>query len=166
MLTFINSDSMRRMLFITLSACFLWTCSKEADVQLVKFTDTGCSNGSVEPDTRSGNGAGSTLMLEYSAQGLVLTRTNAVMNCSIKDGGIVCSISFAGNTLSVNTYEKDGKTMRCVCPVETMSMTVSGLSLGSDYVLDYMCSGVKYPPIEFCYEKGLKQLIDIDLYTD
>ena len=154
---------MRRILFITLSACLLWTCSKDADVQLVKFIDTGCANESVEPDTRSGEGTESTLLLEYSAQGLVITRTNAVMNCSIKEGGIVCNISVTGDTLSVNTYEKDGKTMRCVCPVETMSMTIGGLSLGSDYVLDYMCGGVKYAPIEFRYEKGLRQLIDIDL---
>lgn len=156
---------MKRVLFVFLSACVLWTCSKEpADVKLVSFTDTGCGNEVMELQTKSVDDIASQLFLEYSPEGLVVTRTNAQMNCGIKNGGIACDVSVDGNVIRMHVYEK-GEKMRCMCPVRKMSSTIAGLGLGKDYVLDYYCGDAKYGPFEFRYEKGFKQLIDdIDVY--
>lgn len=155
---------MKRIILILFSSCLLWTCSKETKVELVSFTDTGCGSETVEPATRSGDQAESQLLLEYSKEGLVVTRTNARMNCAIKNGGIACDVSINGNVIILDVYEL-GEKMRCICPVKKMTSTIAGLSQGSDYVLDYRCGGTKYGPFEFRYDKGLQQLIDIDLYS-
>ena len=86
---------MKRFILILFSATLLLACSKETTVQLVKFTDTGCDKSSLAPATKSGSD--SQLILEYSEEGLVVTRTNAVMNCSIGQGGISCDVSFEDN---------------------------------------------------------------------
>ncbi|MBR5073452.1 MAG: hypothetical protein IKX29_07890 [Bacteroidales bacterium] len=155
---------MKRVFFIILSTCLLWTCSKESEsVKLVSFSDTGCGSELVEPETRSGDNAASQLILSYSEEGLVVTRTNAQMNCGIKNGGIACDVSVDGNVIRMHVYEK-GEKMRCMCPVRKMSSTISGLGLGKDYVLEYFCGDAQYGPFEFRYDKGFQQMIDIDLY--
>lgn len=155
---------MKRLLFIILSTCLLWTCSKDQEtVKLVSFTDTGCGSEVMEMATRSGDTDASQLILAYSAEGLVVTRTNAQMNCAIKNGGLACDVSIDGKVIRMHVYEK-GEKMRCMCPVKKMSSTISGLGLGKDYVLEYFCGDAQYGPFEFRYEKGYQQMIDIDLY--
>ena len=150
---------MKRILFVILSACLLWTCSKvPGTVSVVKCTDTGCGK---EVETRSGDDSGSVLLLEYSKDGLVITRTNAEMNCSVKNGGVVCDLSVNGNVITLDVYEKDRNLLRCLCPVEKMTQTIAGLSLDTDYILDYRCGGNFYSPISFRYEKGLSQFFDL-----
>ena len=151
---------MKRLLFVILSSCLLWTCSKEPEtIRLVNCTDTGCGR---EVATRSSDDPGSVLLLEYSKEGLVITRTNFNMNCSINNGGVVCELSVNGNVITLDVYEKDrDNPMRCPCPVEKMTQTIAGLSLDTDYILDYRCGGNFFSPISFRYEKGLSQFFDL-----
>ena len=153
---------MKRIILILFSACLLLACSKETTVELVKFTDTGCSKGTKAPETKSDSD--SQLILAYSDEGLIVTRTNAVMNCSIGQGGITCVVSFDGNTIHLNVYETDGPIMKCICPVSRMSSIISGLREGREYILDYTCAGNTFAPISFTYKKGLNMVLDADLY--
>lgn len=148
---------MKRILSILFSAMLVWSCAKEGGVSLVSFTDTGCGR-----ETKA-EGKPSELILEYSTAGLVVTHTNAWLNCSIKDGGIVCEVSLDGNVIRLRAYERDGQALKCVCPVERMTSTVYGLNLDTEYVLEYIC-GDEYLPINFRYEKGMKKVIDLDLF--
>ncbi len=148
---------MKKALLVLSSVLFLLACSKESAVELVSFTDTGCSNDVV---TKAADLADPQLILEYSEQGLVITRINAWLNCSIKDGGIVCAVSTEGNVIHYNAYEKDGKTLRCTCLVGEMSATVSGLKTGREYVLDYNCSDGSRASITFTYRKGMEIVED------
>lgn len=153
---------MKRLLFILIPALLLCFCGKDNSVQLVSFTDSGCSNAVMSPDTRGGDALPSRLTLKYSQEGLVITRTNAIMNCSIRLSGIGCEATLEGNVVHLNVYAKGDK-LRCTCPVDTMSSTVAGLRTGTDYVLDYSCDGA-YSPISFYYEEGMMMVVDLSLY--
>ena len=144
---------MRKALLVLSSLLFLLGCSKESAVELVSFTDTGCANDVV---TKAADSAYPQLILEYSEQGLVITRINAWLNCSIKEGGIVCMVSSDGNVIHYNAYERDGKTLRCTCLVENMTSTVAGLKTGKEYVLNYNCADDSSASIRFTYKKGMR----------
>ena len=144
---------MRKALLVLSSLLFLLGCSKESAVELVSFTDTGCANDVV---TKAADLADPQLILEYSEQGLVITRINAWLNCSIKEGGIVCAVSSDGNVIQYDAYEKDGKTLRCTCLVEKMTSTVAGLKTGREYVLHYNCADDSSASIRFTYKKGMR----------
>lgn len=152
---------MKRIIFILFSATILLACSKETIVELVKFTDTGCDKNSLVPETKAGSD--SQLILAYSDEGLVITRTNAMLNCSISQGGISCDVSSEENIIECHVYETQGKTLKCMCPVKNMSTTVGGLRLDKEYVLYYSCDG-DFAPISFTYSKNLKMVLDADLY--
>ena len=126
---------MKRIILILFSATILLACSKETAVELVSFTDTGCDRNSLVPDTKAGSD--SQLILSYSDEGLVITRTNV--------------------------YETQGKTLKCMCPVKNMTTTVGGLRLNREYVLYYSCDG-DFAPISFTYSKNLNMVLDADLY--
>ena len=140
-------------------------CAKETTVELVKFSDSGCSKQSSAPDTKSAEVPDSQLILKYTPAGLEVTRTNAVMNCSIGQGGISCDVSCDENVISYHAYETDGPIMKCICPVSNMTSTVAGLRLGREYLLEYSCADVTLSPISFTYSKGLNLVLDIDLYS-
>ena len=152
---------MKKALLALSAALFLLGCSKESAVELVGFTDTGCAN---DVATRAADLAYPHLILGYSEQGLVITRINAWLNCSIKEGGIVCEVSSDGNVIHYNAYERDGKTLRCTCLVGEMTSTVAGLKTGRDYVLDYNCSDGSRASVSFTYSKDLKlvEFLDYD----
>lgn len=152
---------MKRIIFILFSATILLACSKETTVELVKFTDTGCDRNSLVPETKAGSD--SQLILAYSDEGLVITRTNAMLNCSISQGGISCDVSSEENIIECHVYETQGKTLKCMCPVKNMTTTVGGLRLDKEYVLYYSCDG-DFAPISFTYSKNLKMVLDADLY--
>lgn len=152
---------MKRIIFILFSATILLACSKETIVELVKFTDTGCDRNSLVPETKAGSD--SQLILAYSDEGLVITRTNAMLNCSISQGGISCDVSSEENIIECHVYETQGKTLKCMCPVKNMSTIVGGLRLDKEYVLYYSCDG-DFAPISFTYSKNLKMVLDADLY--
>ena len=153
---------MKRIAFILLSLSLVfWACSKETAIELVSVSDTGC--GREAPATRSGDDGVSQLILEYSADGLVVTRTNAVMNCSVKTGGVGCNVSSQGNSIYCEAYERDGKSMRCTCPVENITSVIKGLSLGKEYTFFFVCDGT-FSPISFTYSKGFRMVLDAGLY--
>lgn len=152
---------MKRIILILFSATILLACSKETTVGLVKFTDTGCDRNSLVPDTKAGSD--SQLILSYSDEGLVITRTNAMLNCSISQGGISCDVSSEENVIECHVYETQGKTLKCMCPVKNMTTTVGGLRLNREYVLYYSCDG-DFAPISFTYSKNLNMVLDADLY--
>lgn len=157
---------MKRLISIILPVLLLLSCSKEpAVVELSGFTDTGCGRENVAALTKSWEGRAPLLTLEYSSAGLLVTHTDAVLNCSINNGGIGCDLSIDGNILRMRTYEKDGNFLKCLCPVDEMKATVSGLRLDTEYVLEYACGSTKYVPINFRFEKGLKKTIDLDTYV-
>ena len=155
---------MRRVLFFFISALLLWGCAKETTVELVKFDDTGCSKGTKAPETKADATPGSQLILEYTDAGLLVTRTDAIMNCSIGAGGISFDVSTEGTVINCHAYETAGPIMKCICPVDRMAATIAGLRSGREYALNYSCSDVTLSPISFTYKKGMRVVIDVDLY--
>ena len=99
----------------------------------------------------------------YTENGLLITRTYATMNCSINQGGITCELTVEDGTIHYKAYETDGKTLRCTCLVNTMTVLVSGLQENTEYVLVYTCDG-PYRPITFYYWSGLNRPIDLNQY--
>jgi len=155
---------MKKILLVLSAALFLLGCSKESAVELVNSTDTGCSN---DLATKVADLAEPQLILEYSEQGLVITRINAWLNCSIKEGGIVHEVSTDGTVIHYNVYERDGKALRCTCLVGKMTATVAGLKTGREYVLDYNCADGSCASITFTYRKGMKIVEDyLDFWKD
>ena len=152
---------MRLISFIVLSLSLLWGCSKETPVELVSVTDTGCAREEVA--TRGVVYGASLLILEDSDAGLVVTRTNVEMNCSVKNGGVGCNVSSEGSAIYCEAFERDGKSMRCNCPVDSVKATISGLQLGKEYTIHYVC-GFSFAPISFTYSKDLKLVLDAGLY--
>lgn len=162
---FIVQSIMKPLVLILFSSLLVCFCAKENVVQLTGFTDTGCGRETVSVLTKSWDGRVPTLTLKYSPEGLVIIHTDAVLNCSINDGGIGCDFSIDGNVIKLRTYEKNGAFLKCICPVDRMSATVSGLRTGSEYVLEYTCGSTTYVPIDFLYGKDLDKVIDLDLYS-
>ena len=155
---------MKRLFLFLFSALILAACAKDSTVELVKFSDSGCSKGTNAVETKSDDASTSQLILKYSPEGLVVTRTNAIMNCSIGNGGISCDVSCSGNVITYHAYETDGPIMKCICPVSDMTSTIAGLRVGSEYVLEYECSDAVLSPISFTYSRGLNLVLDVDLY--
>jgi hypothetical protein len=153
--------TMKRIAFILLSMSLLWACSKETTVELVKVSDTGCAREEVA--TRSADRAPEEIILEYSEEGLVITMANFEMNCSVKNGGVACKLSNNGSEIHLEVYEKDGKTLRCNCPVDKVTSVLEGLGLGKEYTLYLICNG-SFAPISFTYSKNLKMVVDAGLY--
>ena len=138
--------------------------TQEGGPVTVDFKHTGCGRSeSVKAD-----GFGDEqpeLTLEYKDGSLLITRTNALLNCSINQGGITCEVTLKDDVIHYKAYETDGATLKCVCPVETMTALVGGLRENTEYVLDYTCDG-SYRPITFYYAKGLKITLDLNLYKE
>ena len=152
---------MRRITFAFLSLCLLCACSKESSVELVSVTDTGCAREEVA--TRGGTLGESLLILEYSHAGLVVTRTNVELNCSIKTGGVSCNVSCEGGDIYCEVFETEGKSLRCTCPVKSVTATVAGLQLGHEYTIYFTC-GDSFIPISFTYSEDLNMVLDAGLY--
>ena len=153
-----------RRLILLASALVLGVCScnnTRPDVPVtVDFNHTGCGREVVKSadDTPA-------LTLEYTDNGLLITRTNALLNCSINNGGITCDLTVQDNIIRYHAYETDGATLKCVCPVALMTALVHGLKENTEYTLQYKCDG-SYRPITFYYAKGLKVSFDLQLYKD
>ena len=151
-----------RRLSLLAAALVLGACSgnnNQPDVPVtVDFNHTGCGREVVKSadDTP-------TLTLEYTESGLLITRTNALLNCSINNGGITCKITAENGVISYHAYETDDTFLKCLCPVAKMTALVHGLKENVEYTLQYKCDG-KYRPITFYYAKGLKVTFDLSLY--
>ena len=133
--------------------------SNQPDVPVtVDFNHTGCGREVV----KSADDA-PTLTLEYTESGLLITRTNAILNCSINLSGITCNLTAENGVINYHAYVTDGGTLKCVCPVAEMTALVHGLKENVEYTLQYKCDGT-YRPITFYYAKGLKVTFDLGLY--
>ena len=128
----------------------------------VEFQHTGCGR---YQDTKAADDyMNPQLILEYTDGGLLITRTNAILNCSLVNG-ITCDLSVQDGVIRYHAYVTDGGIMKCLCPVERMTALVSGLRENTEYALEYVCDGV-YRPITFYYAKGLKATFDLSLYLE
>ena len=146
---------MRKLSFILLSLALVAGCSKSDALRSKEFSHTGCAS-----ETRAGGSwdEPSLLQLKYENGDLRVTRTNALMNCSIKDGGIACDVSVEGDVIRYVVYEKDGPTANCICPVKEMTSLVTDLQEGKEYTLKYC----HYAPVTFTFKKGLHKVFDVD----
>ena len=151
---------MKRYLILLLAAGILAGCEKGPE-QLsysTEVTSTGCGR-----STKAGIDEDSDpfIVLTYTSSGLEITRYNALLNCAINNGGIICDVSIDGNVIRYHAYEKDGTLLKCMCPVERMSSVIGGLHLGKEYVLDYSCGSDK-ESIKFVYSKDLNQVYPLN----
>ena len=151
--------TMKKLLLLLLVLPVCAGCTKSEVSRSKEFTHTGCAS---DAATRAGSGGSdvSLLSLKYENGDLRVTRTNATMNCAIKNGGIVCDATVKGNVIRYSVYEKDGPTANCICRVEEMSSLVTGLETGKEYTFEYSC-GYNYPSFTFVFKKGLRLIQDL-----
>ena len=150
-----------KKLIVLLFVLPIWAgCTKSEVSRSREFAHTGCAGdgstraGSNDPDV-------SLLTLKYENGDLRVTRTNARMNCSIKNGGIVCDATVDGDVVRYRVYEKDGPVANCICLVEEMSSLVTGLEIGKEYTFNYSCGfGYNYSSFTFVFKKGLHLIKD------
>ena len=149
---------MKKLFYLFLLLPVLAGCDRtdtlDTNVTNTGFTNTGCNgSGFTKSETDP-----SLLILKFEGGNLRVTHTNAVMNCSIKNGGIACEVSSEGTTILYNVYEKDGPTTNCCCTVNEITSLVKGLTPGVKYTMKY-CN---YEPFTFVFERGLHLIIDVD----
>ena len=146
-------------MLLVLSCCA--GCSLIGVSRNKNFTHTGCATGTkADVEDTPFDEVTSLLTLQYVDGELLVTRTNARMNCSIKEYGLVCDVTIEGNVIHYNVYEKDGPSADCICRVERMSSTVTGLQTGKEYTFDYSCSH-DFAPFTFTFENGLNLVRDL-----
>ena len=155
---------MKRAVILFLTA-ILAGCTSFNIEHSINFTHTGCAT-----QTKGLFGSDDEkpmLYLEYTSKGLAVTRTNAMMNCIIKTDkdALVCDVEIKGEDIYYCVHEWEGPVANCICPVEKLSSTVTGLKENTEYVLHYTCGG-SYLPINFRYHKGLKLKLNLEHYED
>lgn len=150
---------MRKAIIPLLSAlAVLAGCSKSNVDHSKDFTHTGCAETRAAiPDDEP-----SLLVLQYEDGNLRVTRTNATVNCSVKDRGLACRVQVDGNIIQyVMDYEKDGPDVKCMCAVKKMTSLVTGLEEGKKY--DFKYSGIdRNAHYSFTFNKDLRQIIDLN----
>ena len=153
---------MKKISILLAALLLLFGCNKGSDETVVSsdFFNTGCDR-----ETRAGvdQDMESYLVLKYTSDGLEVTRSNALLNCAINNGGITCDVSIEGSVIHYSTYETSGELLKCMCLVRTMSSRIRGLFLGSDYILDYSCGSGTRQKIPFTYSKDLYKVIDLTI---
>ena len=157
---------MRKVFCLFTAALLLMACNEtqEEGPLSVDFHHSGCAR--TEEVKADGFGDEQPeLTLQYTDSGLLITRTNALLNCSINQGGITCELTLEDGVIHYRAFETDGATLKCLCPVKTMTALVSGLRENTEYVLDYTCRD-NYRPITFYYAKGLNITLDLNLYKE
>ena len=146
---------MKKVLSILLVLPLIAGCTKyNTTLRSEDFTHTGCASAA---GTRAGSDDSekSLLILKYEDGNLRVTRTNAMLNCVITIGEIICETSVEGNTIHYKVYEyqEDGLSANCMCRVAEMTSVVKGLEEGKEYTFDYYCSH-GYEPFTFVFKKG------------
>ena len=154
---------MRKAIIPLLSALALLAGCSKSNVDYSKdFTHTGCGETRAAiPDDEP-----SLLVLQYEDGNLRVTRTNAAVNCSVKDRGLACRVQVDGNVIQyVMDYEKDGPDVKCMCAVKKMTSLVTGLEEGKKYNFKY--SGIdRNAHYSFTFDKDLLQIIDLTSLGD
>lgn len=154
---------MRKAIIPLLSVLALLAGCSKSNVDYSKdFTHTGCAETRAAiPDDEP-----SLLVLRYEDGNLRVTRTNATVNCSVKDRGLACRVQVDGNIIQyVMDYEKDGPDAKCMCAVKKMTSLVTGLEEGKKY--DFKYSGIdRNAHYSFTFNKDLLQIIDLTSLGD
>ncbi|MBQ6254627.1 MAG: hypothetical protein IJK05_08280 [Bacteroidales bacterium] len=150
-----------RKIVLLLAAIVLFGCDRDSDSRKIysaDFVNTGC-----DKETRAGveQDMSSTLILKYTSDGMEVTRSNALLNCAINNGGITCEVTVEDNVIHYSTYETSGELLKCLCLVRTMTSKVKNLSVGKEYVLDYSCGSGTKIKIPFKYTKDFYKVIDL-----
>lgn len=151
---------MKKFLLITFALAALSGCAKWVGEHSKDFTHTGCST-----DTRGlYTDDPSLLTIKYEDGDLRVTRTNAELNCAFKERGLVCNTRIEGNVIHYDVdYEREEDMVaNCICLVEKMTSTVSGLEEGQVYVLQYSDLDFSLKPITFTFKKGLHEIYDVE----
>lgn len=146
---------MKRVLFLFLALALLAGCNKTEEPYVEGFTYSGCTKSESEIIDLS------LLTLKYDGGDLQVTRTDAWMNCSFQNRGLVCTVSVQGNDIYYRVdYEKEGAEVKCVCRVESMSSWVKGLQEGKKYSFHYYCCQ-NYLPFSFTFKDDLILVQDV-----
>ena len=151
--------TMKKLVVLLLVLPILAGCTKSEISRSKEFAHSGCAGDAATRAWGSDSDV-SLLTLKYENGDLRVTRTNATMNCSIKNNGIACEVSVDGNVIRYRVYEKDGPVANCICRVEEMSSLVTGLEVGKEYTFDYSCGFANYPSFSFVFKKGLHLIQD------
>ena len=148
---------MKKLLSILLVLPLVAGCSKpNLMLRSEDFTHTGCASAAGTRAGSSDDSDKSLLILKYEDGNLRVTRTNAMLNCVINIGEIICETAVDGNVVHYKVYEyqEDGLSANCMCRVAEMTSVVKGLEEGKEYTFDYYCSHA-YEPFTFVFKKGL-----------
>ena len=148
---------MHKYLFFIFFTLMVWAgCTKAVAPQTLSFTDTGCSRSPASRAESDETGI-SLLVLRYEDGNLRVTKTNTILCCSIKYGGLVSDVTVQGNEIHYNVYEKDGPNVNCFCQVDEISSLISGLSEGQEYTFSYHYGSNAIPPtsVNFVFQEGL-----------
>ena len=151
---------MKKAIISLLSALAVVAGCSKSDVEHSKdFTHTGCAETRAAiPDEEP-----SLLVLQYEDGNLRVTRTNATVNCSVKDRGLACWVQVDGNVIEyVMNYEKDGPDAKCMCAVKKMTSLVTGLEEGKKYEFGYWGIDRCLAHYPFTFDKDLFKVIDLD----
>ena len=151
---------MKKVIIPILSAlAVLAGCSKSNVEHSKDFTHTGCAETRAAiPDDEP-----SLLTLQYEDGNLRVTRTNATVNCSVKDRGLTCRVQVDGNVIQyVMDYEKDGPDAKCMCAVKKMTSLVTGLEEGKKYEFGYWGIDRSLAHIPFTFDKDLFKVLDLN----
>ena len=153
-------DLMKKVIIPILSAlAVLAGCSKSNVEQSKDFTHTGCA------ETRAdlSDEEPSLLILQYEDGNLRVTRTNATVNCSVKDRGLASWVQVDGNVIEyVMDYEKDGPDAKCMCAVKKMTSLVKNLEEGKKYEFSYSGIDRRLSHYPFTFDKDLLKIIDLN----
>ena len=153
----------KAIISILFALAVLAGCSKSNAEHSKDFTHTGCG------ETRANapkDDELSLVILQYEDGNLRVTRTNATVNCSVKDRGLTCSVQVDGDVIVyVMDYEKDGPDAKCMCKVEKATSLVTGLEEGKKYSFKYWGIDRNSPILSFTFDKDLHQIIDLDSIT-
>ena len=143
-----------------LSVLAVWAGCSKSNVEPSKdFTHTGCAGTRADA---SDDDEPSLVILQYEDGHLRVIRTNATVNCSVKDRGLACRVQVDGNVIQyVMDYEKDGPDLRCLCHVEKMTSLVTGLEEGRKYTFKYRGIDLGIAHYSFTFDKALHQIIDL-----
>ena len=145
---------MKRVFLLLFVLSFLPGCRKDRP-SVEEFTCSECIS------TYSDVVSLSLLDLRYEGGNLRVTRSDAWLNCSLRERGLVCSVSVNGSDIYYRVdYETEGQEANCTCLIESMSSLVKGLQPGKTYSFHYYCLR-NYVPFTFTFRDGLFQLTDV-----
>lgn len=153
---------MKKLFPILLALSLLAGCGKLEDPSIEDFTYTGCTKGDTDDSEITDL---SLLTLKYENGDLRVLRTDAMLNCSFQNRGLVCTVSVKGDDIYYRVdYEKEGAEVKCVCKVESVSSLVKGLEQGKKYAFHYYCLQ-NYIPFSFTFKEGLISVMDVNTIT-